>query len=191
MYVTPFFGDGTKKLLTALPPDEVDLVEDPGGRPLSPGAVEQLIPAGTRVRVEQLEFPTAWVVASRILFTPRTQPWVYVRLEGESTEIPFILVLPPFLRSRTGVLAALDPYLLQQSPAARLESYPSLIREAIRQKHAVVDMPTDALEASWGFPERKTISFEGANRLETWVYPGHKRRAYLRDGRVERFEPAS
>lgn len=187
-YVTPFFRDASKKLLTAVPPEEVRLLEDTGGEPVSPGPVERILPAGTRVHVLKTELPTAFVVAERILFTPRTQPWVYLKVDGEPEGPPLILVLRPQIKSAQEFLAEMERSLAEQDPSRTMEAWPEAVRAAVRNKTAVTDMPAEALEMAWGPPELKRISFEGSVRREDWVYPGGKRRAQLSDGRVTQFD---
>src|SRR5512144_168407 len=50
-YITPFYGDASKRLLTPYPPEEVRLLNDTKGNPINPGPVQALMPAGTKVRV--------------------------------------------------------------------------------------------------------------------------------------------
>ncbi|NRD68882.1 hypothetical protein HRD49_44940, partial [Corallococcus exiguus] len=38
-YLTPFFGDASKRLLTPYPPEDVRLVDDTQGKPINPGPV--------------------------------------------------------------------------------------------------------------------------------------------------------
>jgi hypothetical protein len=186
-YVTPFFGDSTKRFLTALPPEEVRVLQSPGGQPISPGKVERILPAGTPVVIEKVEFPTSYVIPGRILYTPRTLPWVYVRIPGQQGP-PLILVLRPQLQSRADARAELDRYLTEVDPAPQLSGYSSSLREAIRKKEAMEDMPADALERAWGYPERKQIRFKDDTREEEWIYPGGWRRATLQDDRVIHLE---
>jgi hypothetical protein len=189
-YVTPFFGDSTKRLLTALPPDEVRLLQSPGGQTISPGKVERILPAGTPVQIEKVEFPTSYVIPGRILYTPRTLPWIYLRVPGESGP-PLILVLRPQLRSRAEAQSELDRYLTEVDPAPLLSTYSSSVREGIRRKDALEDMPADALERAWGYPERKQVRFTEDSREEEWIYPGARRRAVLQDDRVVRLDQPS
>ena len=185
-YVTPFFGDASKKLLTHVPPEEVRLLNHPNGEPVNPGQVEKVIPAGRKVRILRVEFATSWAVTERLLYTPRTQPWVYLEVADEPRTHPFILVLRPKLASRDEFLAELGRFLADRDPQPLLDGFSESVREAIRKKTAVTDMPSEALEMAWGYPEIKRI--DAPNHRETWVYPGRRRIAYLVDGRLERTE---
>ena len=53
-----------------------------------------------------------------------------------------------------------------------------------------MEMPAEALEMAWGYPEVKKLSFEGQSRKELWRWPGGTRTATLVDGRVTEFTGA-
>lgn len=186
-FVTPFFGDASKRLLTAVPPEHVRSIDHPDGTPVNPGRVEKILPAGTRVRIRKLELPSAWVVSERVLYTPRTQPWVYLGAR-EELELPLILVLRPMLKTEEELRAEIDRYLAREDPTPRMQSWSEAVREAVRTKKAIPEMPADALEMAWGYPERKRMSYAGSVRNEEWIYAGGKRLAFLGDGRVTRLE---
>lgn len=187
-YITPFFGDASKRLLTPYPPEEVRLLNDTAGKPINPGPVQALVPAGTAVRVLQVEFPTSWAMAERVLYSPRTQPWVYLQVEGAPAGAPVILVLPPMLDKKEDVLAELDRHLPPESPAPRMSKFPARFQEAIKQKRVLENMPEAALGMSWGAPESIRRTLDGQRVNQEWVYPGGMRRVFLTDGVVTRFE---
>jgi len=188
MYITPFFGDASKRLLTPYPPEEVLLLNDTQGQTLNPGPIEATLPAGSKARIRQIEFPTAWVVTERILYSPRTLPWVYVDVEGAPKGAPLVFVLPGNLKTREEVLAEVARTLARQDPSAQLAAFPQPVQDAIRQKKSLQDMPAEALEMSWGAPEKIQRTLEGTQRNEEWIYPGGLRRAFLTDGRLVRVE---
>lgn len=188
-YVTPFFGDASKRLLTAVPPDEVRLLNHPNGSPVNPGAVEQIVPAGAKARITKVEFPTAWVMAERVLYTPRTQPWIYLEVEGAPKDRPLILVLRPQIKSDREFNTELERYLSREPLEPRTSDWTETTRQNVNAKKAEIDMPADALEMAWGYPERKKIRFEGSVRREEWIYADAKRVAHLADGRVVKLEP--
>lgn len=185
-YVTPFFGDGSKRFLTSAPPEEVRLLEGVGGSPIPPGPIEGIAPAGSRARVLKVEFPTAFAVSQRIPYTPRTLPWVYLEVEGQPKDRPLILVLRPGLRTREEFVKELERYLTSQDMVSRLTEWPEFIRTAVRTKQPIEGMPAEALEMAWGYPDLKKLSFDGPVRKEEWIYPGKRRVAYVANGRMER-----
>ena len=188
-YVSPFFRDPSKKLLSPVPPDEVRLLKQPSGESIEPGPVERILPAGARVRITKVEFPNAVALQERPFDTPRTLPWVYLHALGESDPVPLILVLRPEIRSSEEFLAELDRYLSDTDLDASYARWSQVVQQAVRTKTAVIDMPAEALEMAWGYPERKQISFANSEKREEWIYAGEKRKAYLAEGRVVRLEP--
>lgn len=186
-YVTPFFGDSSKRLLTPVPPNEVRMLEEPGGATVSPGAIEAIVPAGKHARIAKVEFATAYAIAERVPYTPRTQPWVYLEVEGQPKDRPLILVLRQQLKSSAEFLAEVDRYLSQEDPAPVLAGFSEPVQQAIKEKSALMDMPADALEFAWGYPERKKVRFEEAQKVEEWHYADDRRVATLTDGRVSNF----
>jgi len=187
-YVTDFFGDASKKLITAVPPEEVRLLDHPDGRPVNPGKVEKIIPAGTRARILKVEFPTAWSMTERLAYTPRHLPWIYVSIAGEQTELPYILVLRPDLDTPDRFYNDLERYLSAHDPAQRMSQWSEPVRAAIARKEAVTDMPAEAVEMALGYPELKIINFEGPVKREEWFYAGKRRVAIVTDGRLLRVE---
>lgn len=187
-YVTPFFGDASKRLLTPYPPEEVRLLNDTRGNPINPGAVQAMAPAGTKVRVLKVEFPTAWVMAERVLYSPRTQPWVYLDVEGVPPGPPVILVLPPQLKTNEDVRAELDRHLAEHELTPRLTKFQPRFQEAIRQKKVLEYMPEAAVQMSWGPPERIRRTLDGTQVHQEWIYPGEKRRVFITDGLVTRVD---
>jgi hypothetical protein len=188
--VTPFFGDAAHRLLTPAAPDEVRLLDDTSGKPINPGPVQAVLPAGSRARIVKVEFPTAWVVAERLLYSPRVQTWVYVDVEGAPPGPPLVLVLPPKTDTPDAVRTEVERYLVPRDLTAQLAGFSEAVRAAVTRKEARPGMPEDALEMAWGYPERRVRSFQDGVRSEEWVYPGGRRKAYLTEGRVTRLEGA-
>jgi hypothetical protein len=191
LYVTPFFGDASKRLLTPVPPEDVRLLNDLAGKTINPGAVEAVLPAGTPVRVERVEFPTARAVAERIVVTPRTEAWVYLQPQGSPPAglqaaggAPLVLVMPAEVKTEAEFAANVERLLTTEDPRPALEALPPQVREAVRQKRAVTGMSEDALVMAWGTPVRRNRSFKNGLRVEEWEFPGGRRRATVTDGRV-------
>ncbi|MBZ4422834.1 hypothetical protein [Myxococcus sp. RHSTA-1-4] len=187
--VTPFFGDATKRLLTPYAPEDVRLLDDTRGKPINPGAVERILPAGTKLRITKVEFPTSWVVTERVLYTPRTWPWVYLaEADAPAGRPPLMLVLPPNLERPEDFRTELEKYLSPRDLKAQLEALAPAVREAVREKRLVPNMPMDAVRMAWGPPERIVRSLEGTSKNEEWSYPTGRRKVFLTDGRLVRAE---
>ncbi len=184
-FATPFFGDASKKLLSAVQPDELRLLENTDGTAIHPGAVEAVFPAGTILRIKKVEFPSSFTMTERMLMTPRTLVWLYLDVGGNAKSAPpYVLVLRPGIKDEAEFISEVERYLGREDPAPRLAAFSEPVREGVLTKRAIVEMPAEALEMAWGYPESKRFTFEGERKLETWTWPGGKRVAVLSDGRV-------
>lgn len=190
LHVLPFFSDTTRRLVSPLPPDSIELLVDPSGEPILPGQPEGLLPLGQKVRVEKVEFPTSLVVTRRPLYSPRTVPWIYLSVAGEPRGRPYVAVLRQGIKTRDEFLAAVDQILSPQDPSPELERYPAEVRAAIREKRLVRGMDAQAVTLAWGRPERIRQEWVEGVKSETWTWPLGKRHATLRDGRLSKAEPA-
>ncbi|MBS2032354.1 MAG: hypothetical protein JST54_30925 [Deltaproteobacteria bacterium] len=184
LYEGPFWSDDSKELVSAQPPQELQLFTDAHGEVVPAPPAKGIVPAGRKVTITKVELPTGMVVAGRMPYTPRYNPWVYLHVEGESGDRPAILVLRSDLKSHDQFLTALDRLLTAEDPSPRLNAYADEIRAAISQKQVVRDMDAEAVEMAWGIPEHKSIDLKGGNRAEVWTYSGGKRKVTLSDGKV-------
>lgn len=186
----PFWSDETKLLLSDLPPGELNLLTDTKGQPVQAGAPSGIVPAGRRVRIEKVEFPTALVVAGRLPYTPRYHPWISLSVEGEEGSRPLVLVVRQEVKSREQFLALVAQYLGEVDPTPRLQQLPEAHRKAVAAKQVLVGMESEAVEAAWGFPERKVVDVKGGVRAESWFWAGGKRSVALSDSKVVQVDGA-
>jgi hypothetical protein len=180
-----FFGDREKLLLADQPFPELDLLESPDGKPIPPPQPEKVLPPGTAVKIKEIEFPTGFLIAQRVVMTPRYHPWIY--LEVEHDERTFVMVLPQTLKSYDDAKAEIDKFLSTDNPRAQLDSLPTAQKDAVLKKAVVEGMSPQAIEMAWGFPERKRV--DRPAHSEEWIWPGGKRHAYLQDDKLTRWEP--
>ncbi len=184
LFVGPFFGDATKLLVTDQPPGELDLLESPDGTPTRPPAPDGVLLPGTPLRIRTVEYPTGWIIASRVVMTPRYHPWAYVDIPGESR--PGIVVLPQTASTADEIRAELDRVLGTGDPGPEFRVLPEAQRAAIAVKKPSDGMSAQALTMAWGYPEKKVI--DRPAQTEEWTWPGGKRSAFLRDGKLVRWE---
>ena len=182
-YVAPFWGDRSKLLLTDQPPGELDYIETAGGVPIAPPAPEKVLPPGTAVRVRDIEFPTGWLIARRVVMTPRYNPWVFV--EGPESR-PLVVVLSQTTATYDDVRAELGQILTPDDPSSLYRALPQEQRDAVLRKDVVEGMSTRAVEMAWGLPERKRIDRPAGT--EEWSWFEGKRKAFFQDERLVRWE---
>jgi hypothetical protein len=183
-YAEPLWGDKSKLLVTDQPGDELDLVESAGGAPVPPPAFERIVAPGTPVRIVEVEFPTGWAIARRVVMSPRYHPWAILEVSGDAR--PHVVVLSQTAVTFEDVRGELDRLLTTDDPTSALEGLPREHKDAILQKQLVEGMSARAVEMAWGLPERRKIDKPAAT--EAWTWPGAKRKAFFQDERLVRWE---
>jgi hypothetical protein len=184
LYAAPLWGDHTRVLVSDQPLEELDLVETTGGTPVAPPRADRVIAPGTAVRIADVEFPTGWTIAKRVVMSPRYHPWVIVEVPGDSR--PHVVVLSQLAASLDEVRAEIDRVLSKDDPSSFFSSLSREQRAAILKKQLLEGMSTRAVELAWGLPERKRI--DRPARTEEWTWPGKKRRASFQDEQLVRWE---
>ena len=184
VYVAPFWEDRSKLLLSDAPLADLDLVERPDGTPLPPPPAERILVPGTPLRLVEVEFPTGWIIAKRVVVSPRYHPWALLEQAGEK-RTP-VLVLSQTDVSLDDVKTELDRILATDDPSSLFAALPAEQRDAISRKELVEGMSPRAVEMAWGFPERRRIDRPAAT--EEWIWPGGKRKAFFQDERLQRWE---
>lgn len=184
VYVAPFWGDLNKALLSDQPLSDLDLVLSAGGDPIPPPAAERILLPGTRARIREIEFPTGWTIARRIVMSPRYHPWVLVEIPGDAR--PHVVVLSQTTVSFEDVRAQLDRILTKDDPSSFFASLPQGQRAAAAKKELIEGMTTRAVEMAWGLPERKRIDRPAGT--EEWTWPAGKRHAFFQGERLVRWE---
>ncbi|HUK65266.1 MAG TPA: hypothetical protein VLV17_00460 [Anaeromyxobacteraceae bacterium] len=179
-YASQFFGDETKMLLCAEPSSELDLLETPGGEPILPPPPERVLLPGTPLRITRVEFPTGFVIARRMLHTPRYHPWIYLALAGEAR--PLIVVLPQLVANTEEARAELERLVGPTDPSSEFRALPDAQRAAISHKQLIDGMSPRAVELAWGYPEKRVI--DRPSETEAWTWSGGKRTAFFHGGRL-------
>ena len=184
VYIGPLYGDETKLLVSDQPVDELDLLEDPAGKTIPAPTPDRVLPPGTPLRIRTVEFPTGWTIAARVVMTPRYHPWIYLDIPGESR--PGIVVLPQTVATVEDVRTELDRIAGTADLGGAFRALPDTQRAAISLKRPVEGMGVQALEMAWGYPEKKVVDRPAGT--EEWSWPGGRRTASLRDGKLLRWQ---
>jgi hypothetical protein len=184
VFVAPLWGDHSRMLVSDQPVGGLDLVLSPGGDPIPPPPAERILPPGTPVRVQDVEFPTGWIIAKRVVMTPRYHPWAVLEVPGDPR--PHVVVLSQTGVSFEDVRSELDRVLTRDDPSSQYAALPEEQRAAIARKDLVDGMGPRAVEMAWGFPERRKLDRPAGT--EEWSWPGGKRRAFFQGDRLVRWE---
>ena len=184
VYAGPFFGDGSRVLLSDRPVSEIQVLEAPDGKSITPPPATRVLPPGTPVFVDGVQFPTGTVAWSRPLTTPRYNPWVLATVEGVGK--PAVLVLSTESTTATDVLAEVGRVLTTDDPTAIFAALPDPVRDAIREKTLVEGMTRESVAMAWGFPDR--IVMDRPSRAEEWFWTNSTRKASFQDDRLVRLD---
>lgn len=194
MYAGDFWDDDRYRLLAARPFEQISYLRTPEGESLTPPPANSIVPAGTRVRVEKVAFPTGDAVFRRPIYTPRYTTWVYLRVaksRGDTRlehEKRHILLLPAYLNSEDNFGQWLEASLTDTDPNEWIRSLPPEQRRGIETKRAIPGMTYDALTAALGFPDQLTRKKEsradGEITVEVAIYGATS--VVLEDGVVVR-----
>ncbi len=160
VYVGSFYDDDRFRLVHPRRFEELTYLQTFEGDAIAPPPAEGIIAAGTRVRVEKIEWPTSDVVFRRPLYTPRYTTWIVLRVAADrggdvtvEREQRHILLMPAGIVDDATFNLWFAASLTQQDPNPWLLSLPADQQAAIATKQARVGMSYDALTAAWGFPD--------------------------------------
>lgn len=184
VYVAPFYGDASRFLITDRPPTEIDVAEAAGGPALAPPVPVRVLPPGTPVFVDAVQFPTGPELWTRPASTPRLRPWLIATAAG--LEAPAVLLLAARAEEADDVLAAVGRVLTADDPTPVFQALPEPQRAAVLRKQALEGMGRQALAMAWGYPDR--IVVDRPARSEEWTWSGGPRRALFQDDRLARFD---
>lgn len=186
-YLSPFYADGSRLLLSVRSPAETPVTQEPGGPTLPAPTPRRVLLPGTPVWVESVQFPTAGVLLGRPSGTPRDDPWLVTQVSGEQR--PAILLLSPNLTRAEDLIAQAGRVLTPDDPTQLFLRLPASHRDAIGRKEVVEGMGATAVTMSWGHPDR--IVQDRTTGQEEWTWRGggggSDRKATFQDERLVRF----
>lgn len=196
LYVGAFYDDDRYKLVHPRRFEELTYLETVEGDPIPPPPAEGIIPAGTRVRVERIEWPTGEVVFRRPLYTPRYTTWIWLRVardRGPEVTVErderHILLMPGGIADAETFDLWFDASLTEEDPNPWLLSLPEEQQHAVALKRPLVGMSYDALTTSLGFPDALTRQMQDGHTVEVGVWGAMT--ITLRDGVVENIRDPS
>ena len=180
LFVGKFYDDDRFELLHPRRFEELTYLQTNEGEAIKPPAATGIIPAGTRVRLERIEWPTGEAVFRRPLYTPRYTTWIYMRVGRDRGDTLLerdgrqILLLPSGVSDEKAFDGWLAQTLGESDPNPWIRSLPRDQQLGVTQKRPVVGMAYEALTAALGFPDRITrrlVNDGGKSRtLEIAIY---------------------
>ncbi|HTP49387.1 MAG TPA: hypothetical protein VMK42_01705 [Anaeromyxobacteraceae bacterium] len=186
VYVSPFFGDSSRVLLTDRPAAEVAALRAADGKPIASAVPERILPPGTPLFVTTVQFPTGAALFTRPPSSPRFSPWLLAVADGE--ERTAVILLSAQAETVEDLLAEIGRYLTSDDPGPAFRALPDGQRTAVLKKELVDGMGRDAALMAWGYPERIVLAPQA--RTEEWFWPQGRRHALFQDDRLVRYETA-
>jgi|GEM_PF-501705 len=161
LYAGRFYDDDRYRLVHPRRFEELTYLLNAEGEPVPPAPADEIIPAGTRVRIERIEWPDGDAVFRRPLYTPRYTTWIFLRVaRGTGAGVTMeraerhILLLPGGLSDEESFEQWFSAALSPTDPTPWLRSLSEVQQVAIAQKKPAKGMTYEALTAALGFPDR-------------------------------------
>lgn len=160
LYVGQFYDDDRYRLVQARAFDQETYLRTAEGDPIYPPPADGIIPAGTRVRLVRIAWPTGDAVFARPLYTPRYATWLTLRVamdRGDTLlerDAPHILLMPSGVKNADVFNLLLGTALSREDPTPWLNSLAAPIRRGVLEKRPVIGMDEKALFAAMGLPDR-------------------------------------
>jgi len=197
LYAGSFYDDDRYRLLHPRRFEELTYLQNAEGEPITPPPANEIVPAGTRVRIERIEWPDGEAVFRRPLFTPRYTTWIFLRVARSSgSQVTMernerhVLLLPGGIADEETFESWFQAALSSTDPNPWLLSLDDVQRTAIMQKKPAKGMTYEALTAALGFPDRISQR-QGDDGHTTEVGAWGTLRVTLKDGLVESWAEAS
>lgn len=192
LYAGRFYDDDRFRLVHPRRFEELTYLLNAEGEPIPPAPADEIIPAGTRVRIEKIEWPDGDAVFRRPLYTPRYTTWIYLRVaRGVGSGVTMeraerhILLLPGGLENEEAFEQWFTAALSPTDPTPWLRTLSEAHQISIAQKKPAKGMTYEALTAALGFPDRIGQKQEDDGTVvEVGIWGSTS--VYLRDGLVER-----
>jgi hypothetical protein len=177
MFEGDFYDDNRYRLLHPRRFEELTYLLDAEGTPITPPPATGVVPVGTRVRVEKIDWPTGDAIFTRPLYTPRHTTWVWLRVardRGREATIErderYILLLPGGITDAATFDLWLDAALRTDDPNPWLLSLPEPQQQAVLNKQVLVGMDYRTLTAAKGYPDRISRREAEGTTFETAQY---------------------
>ena len=182
-----FFGDSARLLASPWPRDSVDLMRDASGAPILPAQTHGILPLGTPVRVESIDFPSPLRARQTSQGTPRGAVFrqaIQVELAclddrchalTQGRRLTAVIAADDL--TRASLTRHLSRLFSSDDPQARLRHFDERERAAILDKRLIQGMSPAAAALAWGWPQFIEVEWQNGVRVETWRWPLSHRRA--------------
>ena len=175
VYYGDLYDENEQWLMSPHPFESTFHIVDLDGNPIHPKNQVGIIPAGSKLIIDKVEFPDTFAIATRMITTPRFNPWVYLRpvpnsplaLENKNDK-PFIFPLPLHLDTEDEVHQAIRELLAEGGSMTQwLAQRRPTVQAAIAHKEIISGMTQEELFAAAGKPHRWISEFNSQPNSES------------------------
>jgi len=169
LYFGQFYDDNRYFLVNPSPFDEVMYLKMPDGQNVLPPDTKSIIPVGTKVTVQAIEWPDLHNYLNRPIFTPRSMPWMKLRFALDRGQVSllrpqtFIYLLPINADNADQFETWFHSIFSETDTNAWFLGLTPEVQKAVLEKRVVKGMPREALVAALGEPHSWENGFEIAN----------------------------
>lgn len=196
LYAGPFYDDSRYKLLHPRRFEELTYLKTIDGDYILPPPSTEIIPAGTRIEIQKIEWPTAINIFKRPILTPRHWPWMYTRLaraRGPVTikrDQTYIFILPDSVTDEKSFAEWKNTLFCKDDNNEWLMSQDEKIRTAIFAKKPLIGMDYQALFASMGQPDsiRREATMRDGEKITKEIVSYGATIVILEDSKVTKIE---
>lgn len=194
-YFSQLYDDNERWLLSERPSGEISHRISLRGQPIHPPEAEGILPAGTPMVLERIEFPTRTAVMHRMLNSPVHHIWLRLRPAPGSlvalprNNRPFVMVLEANIESPAELTTAIDARLQAAHVVTGwLTQLGPSIRVGVQTKQITRGMDERALVAAAGAPrEWRPLGSVAGHDTKIARYANEE--AWLVDGVVAEIHP--
>ena len=124
-----------------------------------PNSVD-VLPFGTQIQIDTLEWPSTRTDLFRPLFSPRNRPWLYLRVARERgsslfKDARYVIILPDNLFQESDLKLWLKHFFTEKDPNQWLYDQPNAIRSAILKRTILLGMSEEQVIAALGPPKQR------------------------------------
>jgi hypothetical protein len=174
MFSGPFYDDDKLNLIDYRPFSSIEYVELLDGKVLYPPKANNVIKAGTLVRIQAISYPSE----KKPLYSPRDNIWVYLQVARERGNVSmfyeksYVLIIPKTITSEPQLRGYLSRFLSHNDPNRWILQLESYLQDAIFQKIPVIGMKREHMVAALGPALKKQFhkARDFDNAQEVWHY---------------------
>jgi hypothetical protein len=190
LYTGPFYDDDRYALVSTNQFDELAYVKMPDNETILPPNANGIIPYGTKVVVQSIDWPDLQNYLNRPIFTPRHLPWMKLKIALDRGQVSlfrpetFIYVLSIDADNAKHFETWFRTIFSDKDSNVWLLSLKPEFKSGVLEKKAIKGMPRDVLLAALGEPSSWSKEFVDEAANVTKEIASYKKQVVVIEGGV-------